>query len=334
MISSASSREIRYVRNPHFREWSHAAQPDGNADEIVMRFGLTPEQEVREIQEGRADWMADAVPASLLPELARLFPAQLHANPVTETDFFQFDTTVRPFDDVRARRALNLAIDRKVIVRLYGGREAARPTCQVLPPGLRGYRPYCPYTRTPRSHGTWTAPDVARARRLVAASGTRGARVTVWGWTDDPTISPRVVRYTADVLRRLGYRARVRLVPHSYLDKPPAGVFETIQLIPAAWVETSAYRFVAPWMSCKGAANHGWFCDGRLDREMLRARSLESTNPRGAATVWSRIDRALVDQGAWVPLVNPRLIDFVSTRVRNYQFHPYWGILADQLSVR
>jgi YVTN family beta-propeller protein len=334
MISSASSREVRYVRNPVFREWSHAAQPNGNPDEIVMRFGLTPEQEVREIQEGRADWMADAVPASLLPELARRFPAQLHVNPVTETDFFQLNTTVPPFDDVRARRAFNLAIDRRVIVRLYGGREAARPTCQVLPPGLRGYRPYCPYTRTPRSDGTWTAPDVARARRLVAASGTRGAQVTVWGWTDDPTISARVVRYTADVLRRLGYRARVRLVPHSYFDNPPAGVFKMIQLIPAAWVETSAYSFVAQWMSCTGATNHGWFCDGRLDREMLGARSLESTNPRAATTVWSRIDRALVDQAAWVPLVNPRLIDFVSARVRNYQFHPYWGIIADQLSVQ
>ena len=330
-IVSASQREIRYVRNPFFREWSHAAQPDGNPDEIVMRFGLGAEQQVRAIRQGRGDWMADAVPPSLLPELARRVPAQLHANPITETDFFQFNTNVPPFDDVRVRRAVNLAMDRRVIVRLYGGGDAARPTCQVLPPGIRGYRPYCPYSSTARPDGTGTAPDVARARRLVAASGTSGTEVTVWGWTDDPTISPRVVRYTASVLSRLGFRTRVRLVPHSYFDHRPAGVFETIQVIPAAWVETSAYSFVAPWMSCHGAANHGWFCNGRLDREMLRARLLESTNPRGAATVWSSVDRELVDQAAWVPLVNPRLIDFVSARVRNYQFHPYWGIIADQV---
>jgi peptide/nickel transport system substrate-binding protein len=142
------------------------------------------------------------------------------------------------------------------------------------------------------------------------------------------------VRYTADVLRRLGYRARVRLVPHSYFDDPPAGVFETIQLIPAGWIDTSAYSFVAPWLSCGGAINHGWFCNARLDREMRRAWSLESTNPRAAAAVWSKVDRELVDQAAWVPLVNPRVIDFVSARVRNYQFHPYWGIIADQLWLR
>lgn len=79
------------------------------------------------------------------------------------------------------------------------------------------------------------------------------------------------------------------------------------------------------------AIDHGWFCDARLDREMRRPRSLEATNPRAAAAVWSRVDRELVDRAAWVPLVNPRLIDLVSARVRNYQFHPYWGIIAGQL---
>ena len=162
MIESASAEEIRYVRNPFFQEWSHAAQPDGNPDEIVMRFGLTPEEEVREIQAGRADWSADLVPARLLPELKTRFAAQLHTHPTTETDFFQLNETQPPFDDVRVRRALNLAIDRDAIVRIYGGSEAASPSCQVLPPGVPGYRPYCPYTKDPRPAGVWRAPDLAR----------------------------------------------------------------------------------------------------------------------------------------------------------------------------
>ena len=58
-----------------------------------MRFGLSPEQEVRAIQRGRADWMADNVPASLLPQLRTRFPAQLHTNATTETDFLRLNTT-------------------------------------------------------------------------------------------------------------------------------------------------------------------------------------------------------------------------------------------------
>ena len=67
---------------------------------------------------------------------------------------------------------------------------------------------------------------------------------------------------------------------------------------------------------------------------MRRALSLEGTDSRAAAALWAKIDRELVDQAAWVPLVNPRVVDFVSSRVRNYQYHPYWGIIADQLSLR
>ena len=64
--------------------------------------------------------------------------SQMHSYVIPTTDFIQFNTTRPPFDDVRVRRALNLAIDRRAIVRLYGGSSLATPTCQVLPPGAIG----------------------------------------------------------------------------------------------------------------------------------------------------------------------------------------------------
>jgi YVTN family beta-propeller protein len=332
-IAAASRRELRWVRNPFFHEWSHAAQPDGNANEIVMRFGLSPEQEVREVEAGRADWLADFIPARLVPALRRRVAGQLHSSVIPTTDFFQINTMLRPFDDVRVRRAFNFALDRAKIVRIYGGPDLAAPTCQVLPPGVPGYRRYCPYTATPGPAGSWRGPDLARAQRLVAASATRGQRITVWGWTDDPTISPGVVRYAAGVLRRLGYRVRVRLVPHAFFADAPASLFRTIQVIATAWGDKT-YGFFDTWFGCEGAYNHDWFCDAPLDRQNLRARSLAATNPRAAADLWADVDRKLVDQAVSVPMINERGIDFVSARVRNYQWHPYWGIIAAQLWLR
>jgi DNA-binding SARP family transcriptional activator/ABC-type transport system substrate-binding protein len=191
-VASANERIVRYVRNPYFRERSHAAQPDGNPDKIVMRLGLSPERQTREIAAGRADWGAANIPAELLPALRARYPERFHPWAIPTTDFFQFNLTLPPFDDVRVRRAFNLALDRRKIVRLYGGPDIAAPTCQVLPPGIPGYRPYCPYTRNPGPSGHWNGPDLARARRLVAASGTRGARVTLWAQQGDPTITPEV----------------------------------------------------------------------------------------------------------------------------------------------
>ena len=126
------------MRNARFREWSHAAQPDGNPDEIVWRFGLTGAQSVRAVEHGDADYTE--LQPSDESKVALQHTAQVHSNPSPTTVFVQINTRIPPFNDLRARQAFNYAIDR--------GRDA--PTCQVIPPGMLGYERYCPYTLHPR----------------------------------------------------------------------------------------------------------------------------------------------------------------------------------------
>jgi peptide/nickel transport system substrate-binding protein len=63
MIDSyAPGRHLRLERNPYFREWSNAAQPDGYVDRIVFRFGIHPDAAVTAIQRGEADYGLYAIP--------------------------------------------------------------------------------------------------------------------------------------------------------------------------------------------------------------------------------------------------------------------------------
>ncbi len=327
-VATANRHEIVYVRNPFFHEWSHAAQPAGNPDRIVMRFGLSATKETQAVAAGKADWLAEQVPGSLLTGLTTRLPAQIHSYPLTETDFLQLNAALPPFDDGRVRRAFNLALDRRVVVADYGGSTGAGPACQILPPGVPGYRPYCPYTAG-RSDGLWHAPDLAAARRLVALSGTRGQRVVVWGGTDDPTIAPSVIRYAAHVLRSLGYRATAQFEPSAALGQPQAE--RTHQLVATSWEDISAANFFQPWFLCSSAYVHGWFCDARVDRAIEAAQRLEQRAPQTADAAWARVDRQVTDLAAWVPLANPRQIDFVSKRVRGFEHSPAWDVLLDQL---
>jgi peptide/nickel transport system substrate-binding protein len=332
MIASANNREIRYVRNPYFREWSHAAQPDGNPDEIVMRYGLTAAEETREVEAGKGDWTggaAEPIPAALQRELMTRFPAQLHYLPFAETDFLRLNTTQPPFNDVRVRKALNFAIDRAALVRIWGP-AIATPTCQMLPPSFLGYRRYCPYTRAPRADDVWTAPDLARARRLVAASGTKGEQITVWGASDGPIHETTVVPYIVGVLRRLGYHARARLVPSKYFDDHPQ-LRKTIQLIPGGLANGATVDFFNS--ACSAWWNHRWICGRHLERTVARANTLEQRNHRAAGVLWARIDREVVDRAAWVTMVNVRWVEFVSARV-HYEGDPTVGLIADQASLR
>ena len=52
---------LALVRNPHFRVWSPAAQPDGYVDRIEWTFGVEPEAQVEAVAAGDADLALDAM---------------------------------------------------------------------------------------------------------------------------------------------------------------------------------------------------------------------------------------------------------------------------------
>jgi YVTN family beta-propeller protein len=323
---------LRLVRNSVFHEWSQAAQPDGYADEIVWRLGIRPQDEVTAIERGRADWMLDldALPAERRSEVETRFASQLHEQPLLATDYFVLNTKVRPFDDVRVRRALNVALNRREIVALYGGSEAATPTCQVLPPEMGGYRRYCPYRY-----------DLGRARRLVAASGTRGTKVLVWD-TRAPAIAYQEGAAVVGALRNLGYAARLKIVSDSFFQRVVGRGSTHAQVISGGWGADypTASDFVELKLSCREYRpesdfnNNIGFCDPAVDRQIDRALALQIARPAEANTVWAKIDHELTDRAVWLSTVTPKTADFVSKRVGNFQFHPLWGVLVDQLWVR
>jgi peptide/nickel transport system substrate-binding protein len=329
-ISAAHPDSIRFTRNPFFREWSHAAQPQGNPDAIVWQHASTPALAVATVEHDRADWFFGLIPPWQHRALELRSPGQLHVSPQFGVDFAPLNTHRAPFNDVRVRRALNYAIDRAKIVQMYGGSRFATPACQPLAPGLPGYRRYCPSTLRPRSDGKWGAPDLDKAIRLVRESKTRGERVDVWGEPDTGYIPPQVPAYFARVLRSLGYRVHLHLVSYRSVTEAHREQFQLS--VDGDWVaeypDPSAY--IPQFFSCGGGTSNGYYCNPRLDSEMREASRLSIAHPLQAAAMWASIDHKLADDAPWVPTVNQQEVDLVSSRLHNYEYNPVWGFLADQ----
>ena len=287
------------------------------------------------IEQGRADWFFGQIPAAQYDQLELQDPAQLHSNPEFAVEFMPLNTHLAPFNDVRVRQALNYAIDRAKIAQLNGGPSFATPTCQLIAPGLPGYRRYCPYTLHPRADGAWSAPDMASARRLVAQSGTLGERIDVWGSPDGGGFVPSTMpEYVAGVLRALGYRVHLHLISQATYTE---ALHKRIQLTADGdWVAAYPYpsSYVPGFVSCGGGTSNGYYCNPSLDREMQRAELLELGDPRKASALWESIDRQLTDNAVWVPTVTQRDIEITSSRLHNYQYNPVWGFLADQAWLR
>jgi YVTN family beta-propeller protein len=332
-------REVRLVRNANFRVWSAVARPDGYPNEI--RFRMRPEAaaRLRAVETGAADWVSLVDPGlsgeqqkGLLTRYADL----LHSDAKPGTFWAFLNTRVAPFDDVRVRRALNYAIDRRALLDVTG--VGATATCQIVPPSFPGYRPYCPYTRNPSPAGTWTAPDVRKARSLVRASGTAGMRVQLVGVSDQPEA---VRRYIVSVLRQLGYRTSQRLVTGDFVAFI-ANSRNRVQIASTGWFpDTLAASNFFQLYECSSFVpnsaqnlNLSEYCDRRLDSKIKKAAALEVSDFARASKLSAEVDRALVDEAVALPWANPPNRVLVSDRVGNYQSHPLWGTLLDQLWVR
>jgi peptide/nickel transport system substrate-binding protein len=265
----------------------------------------------------------------------------VYTNQQPETIALFLNTRLPPFNNVDVRRALNYAVDRAAAVRAVGGSTVATATCQIRPPFSPGYRPYCPYTTGPTPEGSWTAPDVAKAKRLIARSGTLGMKIRFWSWSDLPGLGP----FAEKLLKSLGYRASMKAFPEPpYFEdienphkKAQIGVMEWISDYPAPSGFFNAILTCASFNPDASNANVAEFCDHNVDGQIAQARAEQAANPGAARRDWERVDRETVDQAPWVSLVNARVVDVLAKRVGNYQYTPFGtagGLLIDQLWVR
>jgi YVTN family beta-propeller protein len=339
IVSFNKNRGARLVRNPRFRAWS-GARPDGFADEIVVRVDPDRDAQVAAVQREQADVVlavsqfGGRIPRSL-PALSTGHAEQLYTDPAPELDYAFLNVRTPPFDDVRVRRAINYGVDRRAIAELAGGPDLAQPTCQLLPPGFPTYRPSCRYTLHPSPGGGWTAPDLERARRLVKQSGTAGMRVTVWINREKRGMASSFV----SLLRHLGYRSSLRVYPdYNAYRTAMAHSRAPAQIGIDGWnADAGATSEFTPPFRCAaivpGSANNGnlaQFCDHGLEARIQAARAARGPH---ADALWRHIYRDLETAAPAVPLVNRRTIAFVSKRVGNYQPHPKWSMLLEQLWV-
>jgi YVTN family beta-propeller protein len=335
MLEAPKTRDgLALVRNPHFNVWSQAAQPEGYVTRIAWRFGVEPEAQVQAVIAGDADIAFNADASDQLDEIFVRFPSQVHTSAQAATMFAVLNMDVQPFDDVDVRRAMNLALDRDRVVRIFGGDWAALPTCQQLPPNFPGYEPYCPYTMDPgpEGEGSWSAPDLEEARRIVRRSGTARMRVVVEVWPGLPQFTS-LAEYMVELLDDLGYRGSVRNLSFDELYSSR----NEFQMVLAGWTPDypAASNMITNFFTCDGSAvPSAGFCDPAVDALIRRATQMQVDDPATASALWADIDRSIVDQAPYLWSVNWGAGEFVSERVGNHQSNPQWGVLLNQLWVQ
>jgi peptide/nickel transport system substrate-binding protein len=216
------------------------------------------------------------------------------------------NTREPPFDRLEVRQAVNHAVDRQEIVRLYRG--LATPTQNVLPPTYPQYEEIDLYDH-----------DLQKARALVRQSGYAGASVTVWGNSRETIRGP--AEYLVKVLNEIGFEAKVEIVdPALYLERigdrrtrAQAGVanwFLQDYPHPLSWFE--------PLVSGSQITerSNGNFSNAdvpEIDAKIEELADEELSDEVNAE--WAEVDRLVLQNALWAPLVNRQFTDFFASDV-------------------
>ena len=327
------------VRNPYFKEWSRAAQPEGYPDEINYKFGLTVEAEVTAVQNNQANWVYDPPPADRLAEIGSKYADQVHINALTAFWYLPLNVNIAPFNNLKARQAVNWAIDRNAVVQLDGGPNLASPVCTILPPGVPGFKPSCQYTKP--AGDTWQGADLDKAKQLVQESGTAGQEVTVI--VSDDSVNKAVGEYVQSVLNQIGYKAKVKAISGNIQFTYIQNTNNKVQISVTQWYQDypAASDFLNVLLGCASftpgsdsSINMAGFCDKKIQAQMDEALKTEQTSFDEANTMWAAIDQELMEQSPLVPIMTPKLIDFLSKDTGNYQFSKQFYMLVSQLWVK
>jgi peptide/nickel transport system substrate-binding protein len=177
--------------------------PGPYVDELEYLFAETADDSVDMLLEGRADLLVGGPPADRLAALMSWPLLQVLTAPAAGRTYLAFNLRRPPLDDVRVRRAVNMAIDRRAIVdEALGGLGA---------PAFGFYTPTVGWAYNGRARAP--SHDPAGARRLIATAAARGYVPTLLCSTVGS--GARLAGEIARQLAAVGLRIRTRCVPLS-----------------------------------------------------------------------------------------------------------------------
>jgi ABC-type transport system substrate-binding protein len=236
----------------------------------------------------------------------------------------QMDTP--PTSKLKVRQAINHAIDRQAVVAAIGGRYAGEPASTILSPTLAGYSPFDLYP----SQDSRGDPDAAR--RLLADAGyPDGVKLTYLGqetatWTAlynalDASLARAGIRLQPKFIKRKTIYSQSLRLESKKGDR---------NLGAARWCPdypgNGSRSFIGVLLDGRKIAptannNYGHYDNPKVNDMIDRAYRTADGPARNA--IWGQIDRLVMEDAAWAPLVYDREAFFWSARVRNWTFSPW-----------
>jgi peptide/nickel transport system substrate-binding protein len=326
ITESVPNRQFVLEKNENFPDLGPDIPP-AKLDKITTRIVKNAIRQAQDVISGELDYMQDPPPADILPEIKSKYSDRYEDQPTASTYYLFLNHRVPPFDDPKVREAVNYGVDKPALARLYGGHMSVG--CSFLPLTLPGYDEELDTDGCPWGNPS-EPPDIERARQMIQEAGVDGMDITVWGNNDDP--SDKVTEAYADMLTKMGFNAKPRIVDGGVYFQTVGSAKTKAQTGFANWFQDfphpKNFFFLVDGKSIQPTNNQNF---GNVDvpevNEGIQELNLEPEITDEVAGRWGELNRTLVEGAHVVPWGHERLSTFMSERMdfaNCSRFHPVY----------
>lgn len=283
-------------------------------DKLV--FKVTKENSVRasELLTGAIDIM-DGVDPNDVKKLESS-KMQMIKNPGMNINYMGFFCHKKPFNDVRVRRAISMAINRPEIVKyLYQG--YAQLANGPLPSFIPGYDP----SLKPLSY------DVAAAKKLLAEAGCPNLSFTLLTYSNarpyNPVNGVKLAEAIQADLLKIGVKATIKAYPwKEYKDvlmKADEG-----DAFFYGWIgdngDADNFLSLLDSNQIESSLNSSKYANPKVDALLLKG--CETLDPKARVKIYQDMQKILVDEAPWVFISHA--VDMASMRpgIKGFSLHP------------
>jgi peptide/nickel transport system substrate-binding protein len=298
------NQQFVMVRNPNFKPTANI--PATNPDKITVKIVEDDSAALQQVINGEADYDFHPIPVDRLAEVQQKYGDQLKIYTPANTYYFFMNNRTPPFDKLAVRQAVNYAIDRNALVRLFGG--LATPTENILPPTYPQFKRHSLYPH-----------NVLKAKQMISQAGVKGMAVTVWGSNRDTSRKP--VEYLADVLRKIGLKPTIKIIDAAIYWTTIGNQSNKAQIGFADWFQD--YPHPLDWFDTllngdritdQHNNNYSNFDNPAINQTINKLKQEPTLN----ATVnsqWAALDSRIMKQAPWAPYVNRQFTDFFGKNI-------------------
>ncbi len=296
-----ADNSMTLVKNPNYFEKGAPA-----VDKVIFR--VIPEQAslLAGVRSGELD-MATINDGAIIRQAAKDAKVTVMSKPGLNMRIFSFNTSRKPFDDVRVRQAVSLALDAPEILTIaeFGMGKVTGP----LPIAATKW------ALAPSSL-PFTGPDVEQAKGLLAKAGFPN------GFTVKITCSSTyegglaVAQVAQDELKKIGIKAELEVVEWGvYIDKWVKRDFDTMIELRGGSPEPD--RFLYRTFHSTGGVNNFLFKDAAVDGLLESGRSQTSYADR--KVTYDKLQYLLSDRAPAVFLYCPNENQVLSKRLSGFK---------------